>query len=136
MLELYLRLEQLWFTVPEKMRFLLIGGYNTVLSYLIFLLFFELFNLNYNLALILQYLISVNISILTMRYYVFRSRKNFTAEYFKAWGTYLLMLLLNFIWLNVFALYFNIYPAYAQFIYIFVSTVLTYLSHKHFSFRN
>lgn len=136
MLELYLRLEQLWFTVPEKMRFLLIGGYNTVLSYLIFLLFFELFNLNYNLALILQYLISVNISILTMRYYVFRSRKNFTAEYFKAWGTYLLMLLLNFIWLNVFALYFNIYPAYAQLIYIFVSTVLTYLSHKHFSFRN
>lgn len=135
MKQLYSTAEKIWFRLPQKIRFLLVGGFNTVMSYLLFLLLFAGCGIAYNPALIIQYFITVNLSILSMRYYVFESRGNLLHEYFKAWGTYLLMLLFNLLWLNVTDIFFKIYPAASQLVYIILATVITYLVHKHFSFR-
>lgn len=135
MKDIYSKAEKRWFDLPQKIRFLLTGGFNTVISYLLFLLLFEGCHIDYNPALIIQYIISINLSILTMRYFVFASRGNFMREYFKAWGTYLLMLTFNLLWLNITDIFFKIYPAASQLVYIILATIITYLAHKHFSFR-
>ena len=135
MKDIYSKAEKRWFDLPQKIRFLLTGGFNTAISYLLFLLLFEGCRIDYNPALIIQYIISVNLSILTMRYYVFASRSNFMREYFKAWGAYLLILLFNLLWLNITDIFFKIYPAASQLVYIILATIITYLVHKHFSFR-
>ncbi len=126
---------KLWFHLPQKIRFLLVGGFNTVISYLLFLLLFEGCRINYNPALIIQYIISINLSIFTMRFFVFESRGNFIHEYFKAWGAYLLLLLLNLLWLNLTDIFLKVYPAASQLVYVILVTILTYIIHKHFSFR-
>ena len=100
--KIYLWAENLWFKFPEKLRYLLVGGFNTVLAYslLVFLDFtFEKINsaiaLNLskevvaNIALIVQYIITINISFTTMRYYVFRSHGNWKKEWLKAWSVYI-----------------------------------------------
>lgn len=135
MKDIYSKAEKRWFDLPQKIRFLLTGGFNTVISYLLFLLLFEGCRINYNPALIIQYIISINLSILTMRYFVFESRGNFMREYFKAWGAYLLIFLFNLLWLNITDIFFKIYPAASQMVYIILATIITYLAHKHFSFR-
>ena len=92
MIKLYRQIENRWFGLSQKIRFLLVGGFNTFLAYLLFVLFVAILQIPYRLRLIIQYVLTVNISIFSMRYYVFRSGGNLKDEYFRAWGVYLLML--------------------------------------------
>ena len=39
MIKLYRKIENRWFGLPQKIRFLLVGGFNTFLAYLLFVLF-------------------------------------------------------------------------------------------------
>jgi putative flippase GtrA len=86
LIKLYFWVENIWFRFPEKIRFLLVGGFNTVLAYSLLNALDWLFgriNEAYalgaspevvaNIALIIQYIITINISVVTMRYYVFHS---------------------------------------------------------------
>lgn len=38
MIKLYRKIENRWFGLPQKIRFLLVGGFNTFLAYLLFIL--------------------------------------------------------------------------------------------------
>ena len=76
MIKLYRQIENRWFGLPQKIRFLLVGGFNTMLAYLLFILFVEGIKIPYKISLIIQYILTVNISIFSMRHYVFRSAKN------------------------------------------------------------
>ncbi len=130
----YFLLEKIWFKTPEKIRYILVGGFNTVFAYLVFVGLYYLLDF-YNLALFIQYIITINVSFLTMRYYVFRSSGNFKREYVKAWTVYLGMLLFNFIAINLMVKGLKINPEISQAVYIVVSTILIYILHKHFSFK-
>lgn len=136
MLSWYAKLERFWFEkLPQKLRFLLVGGMNTFLAYLIFSALYFLLDRRYGLAVTLQYVLSINISILTMRYYVFRSHGPFLKEYAKAAGVYAYMLLFNFLWLWVFVETLKVHALLSQALYLTVSTVITFFLHKYFSFR-
>ena len=135
MIALYKKTENTWFKLPQKLRFLLVGGFNTVTSYLIFAGLYFLLDGNYVPTAIIQYIISVNISILTMRYYVFRSKGNFTKEYLKACIVYIYMLGFNLAWLYVFVDTLHINALISQAVYLVISTITTYILHKYFSFR-
>lgn len=130
----YKALENLWFKLNQKIRFLLVGGFNTVFAYGVFAFLFALIGLPYSLALIVQYIVTVNVSIFTMRYYVFRSVGNFWAEYCKAWSVYIGMFIFNFASLAFLVEVCKIYELWAQGIYLVASTIITYLLHKYFSF--
>ena len=104
MIELYKKIEQIWFKINQKIRFLLVGGFNTVFAYGVFVGLYQLAGLNYNLALITQYFITVNVSIFTMRYYVFQSSGNIAAEYAKAGSVYVGMYFFNAFALNFFSI--------------------------------
>ena len=74
MKKLYLWAEKIWFRFPQKLRFLFVGGFNTVFAYLVLNLLNILFGLLLkdtflpvviaNLALIIQYILTINVSFL------------------------------------------------------------------------
>jgi len=136
MKKLYFSIENYWFKLPQQLRFILTGGFNTLLSYLIFICLVEIISLPYQLSLIIQYFTTVNISILTMRYYVFRSHDVLKKDYFKAWNVYFIMLCFNylFLWITIDIFHFNI--LLSQAVYTVLSTILTYLLHRFYSFHH
>lgn len=134
LIRLYKTIENIWFIVPEKIRFLLVGGFNTLTAYLLFVFFIEIVNLHYVYALSCMFIINVNISILTMRYYVFRSHSNLLKEYFKGWNVYIFLLGLNYAGLYLLIDVLKIREIIAQAIYLVFSTIVTYLIHKYITF--
>jgi putative flippase GtrA len=134
-LRLYQKLEQWWFSLPQQGRYLLVGGFNTVFAYGMFALLAAGIGIPYLPALVLQYLITVNVSVLTMRYYVFRSRGNAVREWLKGWTVYLGMFVFNSVFLAFLVEICHLGELVGQAVYLSVSTVLTYFLHKYFSFR-
>ncbi len=132
---LYKKIENIWFMINQKIRFLLVGGFNTVLAYAVFAVLYQLMGLDYNISLITQYFITVNVSFLTMRYYVFQSHGNLKKEYVKALSVYVGMYFFNAFALNFFVVILALNPLLGQALYLIISTILTFLLHKYFSFR-
>jgi len=147
-IKLYLCAEKLWFSFPEKLRFLLVGGFNTVVAYSL-LAFLDWFfgNINHhfawdfsnlevaNLALVIQYIITINLSFITMRYYVFRSHGNIMQEWLKSWSVYIFIYLINAPIMTFLMAIFNLAAWQAQAIYLIFSTIVTFILHKYYSFR-
>ena len=124
-----------WFSLPEALRFLLIGGFNTVFSFCVFsALIFS--GLKYSITLIIAYIIGVNCSIFTMQYFVYQSKKPIYEYYTKGWITYLSAFALNYIFLYILVELAHIEPILSQAIYTVFSTVYIYLMHKYFTYRN
>ncbi len=147
-IKLYCWAENIWFKLPEKLRFLLVGGFNTVLAYsLLFALdwLFGRVNEKYalglaptvvaNVALIIQYIITINVSVATMRYYVFRSHGDWRKEFAKAWSVYVFLYLINAPIMTLLMVIFGLETWAAQGIYLIFSTIVTFILHKYFSFR-
>ncbi len=135
MIHLYRQLENWWFqTWPKQIRFWAVGGFNTVFSYLIFVGLEWLSN--YQLALPLTYLIGINVSIFTMRHYVFRAEGHPARQYGRAVLVYAGLILCNyaFLWLAIDCL--KLAAWIAQAVFGLVSAVLLYFLHEHVSFRD
>ena len=141
---IYFYVEKIWFKQPQKLRFLLVGGFNTVFAY--FLLNFLNIALSLlwteksevliaNMALLIQYIITINVSFITMRYYVFQSHGNIMKEWLKAWSVYIFIYLINAPVLTFFISYLNLSVWLAQGIYLVLSTILTFILHKYYSFK-
>ncbi len=131
----YFLLEKYWFKLPEKIRFLLVGSFNTVIAYGLFSFLYFVSRGNYAWAAFLQYVLTVQLSFLTMRYYVFRGKGPFLKEYIKTISVYIWLLFFNMAWLFVLIDGLNINAYLTQGLYIIMSVVLTYLFHKYFSFK-
>lgn len=134
MKNLYRKLETWWFGWPKQLRFLAVGGFNTLFSYILFVALALV--INYNAALLLTYLICINLSIFTMRYYVFRAKGNLAAQYCKAAGTYGGMILSNYaaLWLTIGGWQ---WPAWlAQAVFTLFSTLILYQLHNRVNFRD
>ena len=145
MKKLYLWAEKIWFRFPQKLRFLLVGGFNTVFAYLVLNLLNILFGLLLkdafspvviaNLALIIQYILTINVSFITMRYYVFQSHGNWRKEWLKAWSVYIFLYLINAPILTFMMAVLGWSTWLAQGVYLIFSTIITFLLHKYYSFR-
>lgn len=134
-IRLYKTIENFWFSFNQKLRFLLVGGFNTVFAYALFALLVEICRLPYQTSLIIQYLIGVNVSILTMGYYVFRHFGDFKRTYVKAWGVYLSLLAANYAWMFVLVDYGGVGSLAAQGGYVVVSTIGLYVLHQRVTFK-
>jgi putative flippase GtrA len=126
-----------WFKINDKIRFLLVGGYNTLFSFSLFCLLQTLFGsiFHYIIILLFCHLISVFNSFVSLKYFVFRSPKNFLNEYLKVNIVYAIYFVLNatLLYVQKDLLEVNIYIA--QFICIIILTIASYFSHKYFSFK-
>ncbi len=147
----YKYLENIWFRINQKIRFILVGGFNTLTSFLIYYTFLYLTSGKEQLSLLLMNIVNINISIATMRYYVFQSHGNFWQEYTKAFSSYIVLYFVNmgllaffvtvvrlreFLPVDSFLLEIpNLNKAVAQLCCIVIITFITFFVHKYFSFR-
>ena len=132
-IDLYLKLFHFWMRFPEKLRYLLVGGYNTVVSYALYALFLWSWG-HPQWALFLSFLIASINSYWTQKIYVFNTKGNVLKEYIRclfSWGvSYLLnaLLLEGFLWLK-----WNEY--WAQLVALALVTINSYLMLKYIYFN-
>ncbi|MBR1914995.1 MAG: GtrA family protein [Alphaproteobacteria bacterium] len=135
MIELWNKLLHFWFSFSRVLRFILVGGFNTIFSFCVFSLLIYL-KTSYPIALTIAYILGVNCSILTMCYFVYQSQNTILKSYTKGWITYLSLFLLNYISLYFLVDICHLSPIPAQAVYTVCSIVYIYLMHKYFTFND
>jgi putative flippase GtrA len=138
----------------EKVRYLLVGAWNTVFGYGLFLLLLALLtdplrSLGSSPAWLLQWIardyyvivgwvgwvIAVPHSTLTMKYLAFRSPGNVVPQIGKAYLVYIPTQVIGsfLLWLTVSVL--GLTPQIGALLTIAVTTIASYIGHKYFTFR-
>ena len=135
MIKLYFILENIWFKIPQKIRFLLVGGFNTVFSFGLFALMVSILGISYKFAIVLGYIISTNVSIFTQRYYVFRSFGNLKQEYIKAWKVYIITMLINYMFMYIAVDILRANELISQALFAIIIVIITYIMHKYYTFK-
>ncbi len=136
LIEIYLILFRFWMTFPEKLRFLLVGGYNTVFSYALYTLFLYLSNGSLpQIALAGSFFISSLNSYLTQKFFVFNTRGNYKQEYIRCLETWVISYFCNagLLWLFIDCLKLN--PYIAQIPALILVAVINYVLLKYFAFK-
>lgn len=149
--KLYKSIEAIWFRIDQKIRFILVGGFNTAVSFLIYYMFLYFTSGKEQLSLLLMNLVNINISIATMRYYVFQSTGPILKEYTKAFSSYVVLYFINMGLLatlvkqihiqevlsadSILQSIPNLNKALAQLCCVVIITIMTFFIHKYFSFK-
>ena len=130
----YNQLFNLWIKFPEKIRFLLVGGYNTVFSYFLYVLLVY-FGLNAQISLLISFAVSSVNSYLTQKFYVFLTKGNYLNEYLKCLTTWFGSYVLNAVLLFVFMHFFNLNAYIGELIVLILLTVYSFVALKYFAFK-
>ena len=125
-----------WCQIPDKIRFLFIGGINALISYIIFAIAVFLIGQEYyQICVALQWIISSVFSFVNQKLFVFCTRGNWGAEYLKCCTTWAVTYVCNALILEfiVKSISKNVYIG--QFFSIFIASVVTYVLFKYFAFK-
>jgi putative flippase GtrA len=127
------------------MRFLIVGGWNTIFGYLVFVLLETLFSkilfpryVAYMSAMVIGQIIAVINAFIFHRHFTFRSDtrgRELLKEFFRFTTTYIITFVLSLIFLPILVEVFNIIPKIAGAILTFIMTVVSYIGHSQFSFK-
>jgi putative flippase GtrA len=137
----------------EKLRYLAVGVWNTLLGYVVFLLALKVFGpplqtldgqlgvagwIGHYYYLVIQWAVWVFLvvnSTVTMKYFAFRSKGHLLHQIGRAYLVYLPAQGISTVvlWFTVKVL--GLSPALGQLITIAIATVFSYLGHKYFTFR-
>lgn len=121
----------------QKLRYLIIGGWNTVFGYGVFAgLYFWLEGfIHYLVILSISYVLSITNAYIGYKLFVFKTRGNILREYFRFYLVYGVSFIFNLATLPLFVetLRFNMYVAQA--IVTLITILGSYLLHKNFSFK-
>lgn len=127
-----------WFTLPDKIRFLLVGGFNATVQYLLYVIFlFFGGEENFQTALILSWFISSLSSFVTQKVFVFCTKGkpvDWIKEYIKCLGVWVTSYIINAIVLEGLVTYGKMNPYIAQIIAVACTTVTSYILLKYFAF--
>ena len=130
------KIADFWFRIPDQIRFLLVGGFNAMVSYLIFsAVWFFIGEQYYQAALATAWVLSSVVSFTTHRCFVFPVKGNLFQQYCKCCMTWFFSYLINatLLEISVQKLELNVYLA--QIIATFFCAVFTYILFKIFAFR-
>ena len=130
------KIKNFWFDLSDKIRFVLVGGFNFVVSYLIYsgFLYFILGENHYQTALILAWIISSVFSFTTQRIFVFPVHGNLFKQYLKCCTTWVFSYLINALLLEILVSRLHINPYIGQIIATAGCAVFTYIMFKLFAF--
>lgn len=129
-------LETIWFKLSDKLRFLLVGGFNFVVSYIIYVICIFIFGKElYQAALALSWIISSVISFTTQRIFVFPVKGNLLKQYIKCCFTWVFSYLINsfLLWILVSKLFVNVFLG--QIFAVSIAAIFTYIMFKLFAFK-
>jgi putative flippase GtrA len=125
-----------FFDLPEKARFLIVGGVNTLFSLLLFsaLVWAASDYLHYQVILVITHVVCVTTSFVGMKWLVFRARGRVVYEYLRLHLVYLVVLAVNALCLYVFVEFLSIPVIPSQFIATAVIVIVSYVGSKYFAF--
>ncbi len=139
-MKLFLIVWNFWFSLPDKIRFLLVGGFNATVSYLMYVGFVLWLGENrYWLSMTLAWIFSSFISFTTQKVFVFCTKGKFCdwiTEYIKCVGVWIVAYIINTVMLEIFVKAAEINVYLAQFLAIICTTVSSYILFKYFAFRH
>jgi putative flippase GtrA len=122
-----------WLSLPQSIRFLLVGGYNTLFAYILFLILYFFFNkvILYPYLLFISYIIAIIHNFFILRIFVFQKRtnKHWVIELFLTFLLYLIIYFINLLLLKILLLFIN-QMYLAQAIAIFIIPFFTYFLFK------
>jgi len=128
-----------------KIKFVLVGIWNTIFGYSVFCLLDTLFSnifatryIAYMSAMVLGQIIAIVNAYISHKYITFKSRvrgREMIIEFFRFSMTYAVTFCLSLILLPVFVEIFHIAPKISFAILILVCTTISYLGHSRFSFK-
>ncbi len=125
-----------WLKIDDKIRFVLIGGLNAGISYLIFAVLFFLLGSGYDqICIVGQWVLSSPVSYLNQKFFVFNTRGNYLKEYAKCISTWAVSYFLNVIIYEMFTKFLIKNEYIAQFVSLFLVSVVTYVLFKYFAFK-
>lgn len=131
-----MQIKENWFKISDKLRFLLVGGFNAGFSYLIYsgICFFINENL-YQQALATAWIITSITSFLTQRFLVFNVEGNLFKQYLKCCITWFFSYLINayILELLVQKAEWNVYIS--QILAVGLSAIFNYIMFKVFAFK-
>ena len=121
----------------ERVRFLLVGGVNTALAYGLFVLFYLVLgdSIGHFGSLALSYLIATLVAFVLHRRFTFRASGRMLLDFVRFESVYVVMFAVNAAGLLLLVDVLGWAPVVAQALLVVVTTVISYFSHKLFSFR-
>lgn len=128
-------IQKIW--LNEKIRYILIGGYNTVVGYSVFAVLWMLWgqSLHYIVILTLSHIIAVTNAYFGYRILVFRKKGDGWQDFFRFNMVYVGAFVFNVLALPILIEVGNFHPLVAQGVLVMMTTVMSYLLHRRFSFR-
>jgi putative flippase GtrA len=127
-----------WWHLPQKLRFLAAGAYNTAFGYAVFatLYWFLGERLNYLVIGLASYIISVVSAYAIYRLLVFRALDSVPASFFRFNLSQVTALGCGMFGLYLLVQVFHVHPLVAQACVLILSVGVTFVLHSKFSFRN
>ncbi|GBL44287.1 hypothetical protein SFMTTN_0082 [Sulfuriferula multivorans] len=121
----------------EKIRYLLVGGYNTAFGYILFALLLMLLKdrVHYLIVLVISHVISVTNAYLAYKFLVFKTKGRWLHEFGKFNTVYLGVLAINLVALPAMVELLGTRPIVGQAWFVVITVIASYLGHKHFSFK-
>jgi putative flippase GtrA len=127
-----------WWGLPQTLRFLIVGGYNTAFGYLAFTVFFLTVGqrIHYLIVGLAAHAVAAVNAFVVHRLFVFRSAKGWVAEYLRFNLSQLAALSFGMAALYSLVSFGHLNPLVAQAIVVSASVVLSYALHRFFTFRD
>ena len=120
----------------QRVAFLVVGAVNTVVGFLSFAAFLLLVGQRrYLAALVCAHVVSVLIAFVLYRFVVFRVRGHVLADLWRFETVYLSALAVNFVLLPVLVEIAHLPVLLAQALIMLVTSLMSWVGHKHYSFR-
>lgn len=124
----------------ERIRFLVVGGINTVFGYAVFALLYVTAGhvIGYLGSLYLSYVVGVSLAFVLHRRVTFRAHETGGSpvlDFLRFASVYVVALAVNTVGLPLLVEFGHLPALIAQAIMVAVTTVVSYVGHKYFSFR-
>jgi putative flippase GtrA len=132
-----MNLYEKWCQIPDKIRFLFIGGINAGVSYIIFAIAIWLIGQeHYQICVALQWIISSVFSFVNQKIFVFCTKGHWIKEYLKCCTTWAVSYLCNALILELIVRYVTKNVYIGQLVSIFMASIVTYILFKYFAFKH
>jgi len=120
----------------KKLRYLIVGMWNTVFPYIVFGLLYYLSDaqLHYMIILLISQVLGLTNAYIGYKLFVFKTKGNIVREYLRFYVVYGTTLVVNIILIGLFVEVLGINPLISQGIIGVIVVIMAYVGHDRFSF--
>ena len=121
----------------QALRYLIVGGWNTVFGYCVFALLYFMLSarIHYVVIAIVSGIISITMAYAGYKLFVFKTKGNYLSEYLKFYVVYGFSMILGLVLLPLFVEFLKLNVYLAQAIATIACIFISFFGHRNFSFR-